>query len=460
MKKGMINCLAVMLLCSPAVGQIPAKFTVSGQIAGKSSGDLFMLNKSLPDHPAVKISVDGNGHFYHSDTLQSKFPIEYVLIDPEEMTLFKGGAMAGKGPRFLARSGDHIVIEGIQGRFNMAKVSGNSYNDKLMELQDRTGVFQKQEDLIWDQVKAAMKQGNLAVNRPKVDSLSNLTDPIQDQINSIKLKFVKSNSDNFVSAIVLADLNGQIPAGEMEAAYNGLAREVQQSVYGQHILDELGRKMAEADAQSGKPAADFAKRDKDGNMIKLSDYRGKYVLLDFWGSWCGPCRASHPHLRELKEKYGRQGLVIIGIAEERTKNKTAWLAAIKEDGLTWTQIMNDEGKDGSDVVKLYGIQGFPTKILIDRDGNIITRVTGTTMAGAATVGGHPPAPAPAGGSTASSTAATSATAASAASAGASSTASASAGTSSASAATPASGVNANAEPPNNIDIKLKEIFKN
>ena len=454
----MINCLTGIMLCCSACGQTPAKFTVSGQIAGKSKGDLFMLDKGSPDRPAIKVPVDANGHFSYADTLQRTFPVEYLLIDPEEMTLFKGGAMAGKGPRFLARSGDHIVVEGIQEHFNMAKVSGNPYNDKLMELQDRTEVFQKQEDLIWDQVKAAMKQGNPTVTRPKVDSLSDLTDPIQAQINSIKLNFVKSNSDNYVSAIVLGDLNRQIPVSDMDAAYNGLSKQVQESVYGQNILDELGRKKAEVDAQSGKPAVDFVKKDKNGKMIKLSDYRGKYVLLDFWGSWCGPCRASHPHLKELDEKYGPKGLVIIGVAEERSKNKTAWLNAIKEDGLTWTQIMNDEGKDVTDVVKLYGIQGFPTKILIDPQGNIVTRVTGTTMAGAATVGGHPPAPAPAGGSTASSAAATSATAASAASAGASSTASA--GSSSASAATGASGTGANTEPPNNIDIKLKEIFKN
>ena len=460
MKKGMINCLTGIMLCCSACAQTPGRFTVSGQIAGKSDGTLAMLDKRSPDRPVIKVRVDANGHFSYTDTLQTTVPVEYMLIDPAGMTFFKGGAMAGKATRFLARSGDHIVVEGTQENFHMAKVSGNPYNDKLMEVQDHTEVFQKQEDLIWDQVKALMKQRNPTVNQPKIDSLSNLTDPIHAQINSIKLNFVRSNPGNYVSAIVLGDLNRQIPVSDMEAAYNGLSREVQESAYGQNILDELGRKKAEVDAQSGKPAMDFAKKDKNGKMIRLSDYRGKYVLLDFWGSWCGPCRASHPHLKELDEKYGPRGLVIIGIAEERSKSKTAWLNAIKEDGLTWTQIMNDEGKDVTDVVKLYGIQGFPTKILIDPQGNIVTRVTGTTMAGSATVGGHPPAPGAANGSAASSSAATSAPGATAAGAGASSTASASAGTSSASAVTPASGANANAEPPNNIDIKLKEIFKN
>ena len=100
-------------------------------------------------------------------------------------------------------------------------------------------------------------------------------------------------------------------------------------------------------------------------------------MLDFWGSWCGPCRASHPHLKELWEKYKDQ-VVFIGIAQETSENveenQKEWRKAVKEDGMEWTQILNNEGE--TDVVKLYGISAFPTKILISPEGKILCKLVG------------------------------------------------------------------------------------
>ena len=90
------------------------------------------------------------------------------------------------------------------------------------------------------------------------------------------------------------------------------------------------------------------------------------MLLDFWGSWCGPCRASHPHLKALQAHYGPQGLEVINI----------WLKAVEEDQMTWTQILNNEDREVCDVVKLYGITAFPTKVLIDPEGKIIVKTVG------------------------------------------------------------------------------------
>ena len=116
-----------------------------------------------------------------------------------------------------------------------------------------------------------------------------------------------------------------------------------------------------------------------GEAVTLAGLKGKYVLLDFWDSWCGPCRASHPHLKELYRKYGKE-MAFIGIASENAKDlitaRRLWKQAVHEDGLTWTQILNNEGIESYNLVKLFHVSSFPTKILIDPEGRIVARYVG------------------------------------------------------------------------------------
>ncbi|WAC42663.1 TlpA family protein disulfide reductase [Pedobacter sp. SL55] len=99
----------------------------------------------------------------------------------------------------------------------------------------------------------------------------------------------------------------------------------------------------------------------------------------FWGSWCGPCRASHPHLKELYSKYKADGFEIIAIAQETAKNlddaRAAWLKAIEEDQINWVHILNRDGVEQQNILKDYGVNSFPTKILVDKDGKIILRIS-------------------------------------------------------------------------------------
>lgn len=129
------------------------------------------------------------------------------------------------------------------------------------------------------------------------------------------------------------------------------------------------------------------KVDLQGKPVDLNALKGHYVLLDFWGSWCRPCRASHPHLKELYAKYKDKGFEIVGIASEHAKTKEecikSWKNAITEDGLTWLQVLNNENGDKFDAVKEYGVTAFPTKILLDKDGNVIGRYVGNGNGGEA-----------------------------------------------------------------------------
>lgn len=152
--------------------------------------------------------------------------------------------------------------------------------------------------------------------------------------------------------------------------------------YYQHITDSVHQYYRQK-----LDAFAAAKKDMNGNPVDFNALKGKYVLIDFWGSWCKPCRASHPHLKELYAKYKNKGFEIIGVAQELAKTpeecRALWTGAVAKDSLTWLQIMNNENSEKFDAVKEYTVGAFPTRILLDRNGNIIGRYVGNGPAGSA-----------------------------------------------------------------------------
>lgn len=201
------------------------------------------------------------------------------------------------------------------------------------------------------------------------------------EINKKKLlmgqQFVKNNPDSYVSLYLLDMEYIGYSADSYSDVYNSLSERLKATSKAKVIEQRI------ADVEmtmAGTQAKNFSRKNQHGQTIKLDDYKGKYVLLDFWGSWCIPCRLSHPHLKELYEKYHDKGFEIIGVAHEKGKTleerQKPWLKAIDEDDAHWIHVLNDEDSDAPDILSNYGITSYPTKILLDKDGKIVMRVTG------------------------------------------------------------------------------------
>ncbi|MBK6828661.1 MAG: TlpA family protein disulfide reductase [Chitinophagaceae bacterium] len=120
----------------------------------------------------------------------------------------------------------------------------------------------------------------------------------------------------------------------------------------------------------GQPAPDFTLPDPNGKAISLSSFKGKYVLVDFWASWCGPCRAENPNVVSAYQKFKDKNFTILGVSLDQPGGKDAWMKAVMKDNLTWTQV-SDLKWWSSAVVPLYKIEGIPYNVLVDPQGKVI-----------------------------------------------------------------------------------------
>ncbi|WP_303893525.1 TlpA disulfide reductase family protein [Terrimonas ferruginea] len=147
-------------------------------------------------------------------------------------------------------------------------------------------------------------------------------------------------------------------------------------------LAALKKSMDDANAQKpaslvGRPAPEFTLPDVNGKPVSLNSFRGKYLLVDFWASWCGPCRRENPNVVKAFQQFKDKNFTILGVSLDETKE--AWMKAIVQDQLKWTQVSDLKHWESS-VVGLYGIQGIPYNVLLDPDGKVIAEnLTGSSL---------------------------------------------------------------------------------
>jgi thiol-disulfide isomerase/thioredoxin len=353
-------------------------FTIKGKLKGQGNHKMSLVymggNKQLVVDSSA---VARNGSFEIKGQIGDE-PIVAFLNTKVDRNIYmtkekKGMFIPAPSLEIVISDKAQLKVSGTAEDIHLSRVKGDALNESFNKLRKAEKAVVKE---LW---KLQQQSASLRIEGKKEEAaaLGKKIAELRDKRIAIHKQFVQYNPSAFASVYLLATMGLDYAPNELAAAYEHLSETYKQTSYAKAVASKIEAGKATA---IGKTAPDFAKKDVNGNPFQLSSLQGKYVLVDFWGSWCGPCRASHPHLKEVYVKYKNKGFEILGIACEKTpeieKAKAAWINAIKTDGVTWKQVINNDGAEQSDVTKLYGIEGYPTKILLDKEGKIIAKWVG------------------------------------------------------------------------------------
>lgn len=198
-------------------------------------------------------------------------------------------------------------------------------------------------------------------------SLDTLAPDYNVQLKKAMNECFAAHPDVEAAAFMYHVFNRDASLEELEEGFGKFTPRVQNSFLGKNAKDDIAARKA---TRSGIEAPQFTLNDREGNPVSLADFRGKYVLLDFWASWCRPCRASMPGLKEIYAAYRDKGLEIIGVSVDT--DAAAWKKAVEDDQLPWIHVNDIKGEDSA--AGKYGVKAIPTMFLIDPEGNMIGKM--------------------------------------------------------------------------------------
>lgn len=322
------------------------KLIVKGKLKGlRDSTLVFITDVNNPTDTLAKAVASGE-----------RFQMRGNLKEPALVNV----SLGADKPLMTFLSNSTVRITGKAGQLDKLKITGSASHKDFAEFQNTFDPLFKRLMAVNQQLQYGQRSDSL------MDVATKKRDTIQFEID----KFVNKHKSSPVSAFLLAatfQLNDDVLLTEKR--FNELRPVATGNMYGNFLKETI----AEAKITAiGSVAAEFTQADTSGNPVSLSSFRGKYVLLDFWASWCGPCRQENPNVVATYQKFSGKNFTVLGISLDRPGQKDKWLQAIYDDRLTWTHVSDLQFWNNA-VAQQYRVQSIPQNFLIGPDGKILAK---------------------------------------------------------------------------------------
>ena len=313
--------------------------------------------EGMPDGKAIIATVNGSSldTLAKADVKNGSFEFTGNVSEPTGAYIMVIG-QRGAIPFMLENA--NITVNAGQAGLTVTGSEGQKIYDQFMAINTTT-----QQEAMKLQQEYQAANGDQA----KMQAVQEAYAKLMTDAQAKETELIKANPDSYVSTFVIVSGMGQMEYEQLKERYNLLGEKAKASAQGKAIAAQIAKLESTA---IGQIAPNFTITTPEGESISLYDIKGKVKLIDFWASWCGPCRGENPHVVEIYKEYHPKGLEIFGVSLDN--NKEAWVTAIADDGLVW--------KHGSDLkgwqsapAQLYSVSGIPHTVLLDENNKIIAK---------------------------------------------------------------------------------------